>query len=329
MPTIAAVVIGRNEGHRLLLCLQSLRNLDHVVYVDSGSTDTSVEIARSMGATVVELDMSTPFSAARGRNAGVATLDRIATRVDYVQFIDGDCQLVDSWMTAAVAFLDANPEYAVVCGRRRERFPNASIYNALCDREWDTPVGDARSCGGDALMRLLAFQQVGGFNGRVIAGEEPELCVRLRQSGWKIMRLDAEMTLHDAAMTRFGQWWQRSVRGGFAYAQGAAMHGAAPERHRVRETRGIWVWGTLFPLVVLLLAAVIGPHGLLLLLLYPLQWVRIFYRELCQQNCFRDAALWASNCVLCKFPQVVGQWNYWKLRWSATDPQPIEYKTSR
>ena len=109
--------------------------------------------------------------------------------------------------------------------RVRERHPDASPYNKLCDIEWNTPVGDAKSCGGDAMMRVSAFRQVGGFDAGVIAGEEPELCVRLRANGWTLERINAEMTLHDAAMTRFSQFWKRAKRAGHAYAEGAAVHG--------------------------------------------------------------------------------------------------------
>ncbi len=231
---VAAVLIGRNEGQRLQLCLESvLPSVAVVVYVDSGSQDGSLAMAQAAGAAIVELDMSQPFSAARARNIGVAELSSLGAAVDYVQFLDGDCRLQEGWLAAGFQFLEAHADYAVVCGRRRELFPQASIYNQLCDLEWDTPFGDALSCGGDALVRLSAFNQVGGFNAKVIAGEEPELCVRLRSVGWKIRRLDAEMTWHDAAMNRFSQWWRRAKRAGYAYAQGAALRGAPPQRHWV------------------------------------------------------------------------------------------------
>jgi len=146
-----------------------------------------------MGADVVALDMDLPFTAARARNAGVDALMAMPTPPDFVQFIDGDCELQPGWIETALAFLQKNPEAAVACGRRRERFPEASVYNRLIDLEWDTPVGQASACGGDALMRADAVQQAGGFNPNLIAGEEPELCVRLRAAGWQIWRLDAEM----------------------------------------------------------------------------------------------------------------------------------------
>ncbi len=187
--------------------------------------------------------MTRPFTAARARNAGLARLSGDG----FVQLVDGDCELRPGWVAAALAAMAAHPRAVVVCGRRRERHPEASVWNRLCDREWDTPVGPALACGGDALMRLPALRAAGGFREDLIAGEEPELCLRLRRAGGEVWRIDAEMTLHDAAMTRFGQWWRRSRRAGHAFAEGAALHGAGPDRHWVAETRRALIWGRASP----------------------------------------------------------------------------------
>jgi GT2 family glycosyltransferase len=210
---IGLVAIGRNEGQRLRQCLVSATNkVVRVVYVDSGSTDGSLELARSLGADTVELDLSTPFTAARARNEGFARLLELSPDIEFVQFVDGDCEVVDGWLDRAKSELTAKPNIAAVCGRRRERYPTATIYNQLCDIEWDTAIGDTKACGGDSMIRATAFQQVEGFNPTLIAGEEPEMCLRLRQKDWKILRLDAEMTMHDAQMTNFSQWWKRAQR---------------------------------------------------------------------------------------------------------------------
>lgn len=319
------VAIGRNEGERLRACLASV-NGQRVVYVDSGSTDGSVTLARSMGAEVVELDMSRPFSAARARNEGLARLREIAPDVRYVQFVDGDCAIANGWMEAAAAFLQEHQGHAVVCGRRRERFPERSVYNRLCDMEWDTPVGEAKACGGDAMIRVDALEQVGGYNGEVIAGEEPELCLRLRAAGWKVYRLDAEMALHDAAMARFSQWWKRSVRAGYAYGLGAAMHGGSPERHRLRETRSIWQWGLLVPGLAGGLAWITWGLSLLLLLGYPVLGLKVYRHMRGRGFLARESGLYAIFCVLAKFPQAQGQLRFW---WGYLRSKPsriIEYK---
>lgn len=272
---VVAVVIGRNEGARLRACLASLAGqVGRVIYVDSGSTDGSPQAAMDAGAEVVALDMAIPFTAARARNAGLARVGDAA----FVQFIDGDCLLQPGWIGTAMAFLRDNPQAVAVCGRRREMFPQASVYNRLCDREWDTPVGQAKACGGDALMRVDAVRAVGGFRDDLIAGEEPELCLRLRRQGGQIWRLDVEMTLHDAAMTRFSQWWRRSRRAGHAFAEGAALHGRGPERHWLRETRRALFWGLALPMVAVVGALALHPGALALLLLWPLQVVRLWPR---------------------------------------------------
>jgi glycosyltransferase involved in cell wall biosynthesis len=331
---IGVVAIGRNEGPRLEACLRSaLRDASAVVYVDSGSSDGSVELARALGAHVVQLDLAIPFTAARSRNAGFERLLAVDPSMDAVQFVDGDCEIVPGWIARASDFLRDHPQAAVACGRRRERHPRGSVYNRLCDLEWNTPVGSVRSCGGDALIRVPAFRQVGGYDPSVIAGEEPELCVRLRAGGWTIHRLDEEMTLHDASMTRFSQWWRRNVRAGHAYAEGKAMHGAAPERHRVRETRSNWVLGLGVPIAASIAVVVLAAWewrwcwiGLAPLLVYPLVFWRT-RRSALRRGCSAgDATLYAAFVVLGKFPQALGQLTYHWNRRRGRLTRLIEYK---
>lgn len=317
MTKIAAIAIGRNEGERLIACLDSLvGQVDCIVYVDSGSTDNSVAEAQARGATVVELETSIPFTAARARNAGLAHLSG-PDAPELVQFLDGDCMLDVDWIGTAQGFLAANPQVAVVCGRRRERFPDASVWNRLIDAEWDTPVGEAKACGGDALMRWEALQQVGGYRDDLIAGEEPEMCVRLRAQGWKIWRLDAEMTLHDAAMTRFGQWWRRAKRAGHAFAEGAALHGPPPERHYVRETRRALLWGVALPALTLI-GALVTPWALVLLGIWPLQILRLSRRGYDLTH--------ASFLTLAKLPEAQGVLLYFWKQKRGIKGQLIEYK---
>ena len=271
---VGIVVIGRNEGDRLVACLASLPRGLPVVYVDSGSTDGSVRAAEAAGAEVVALDMSVPFSAARARNAGVARLREAAPTVEAVQFLDGDTVLREGWIEAARAFLAARPDAVAVAGRRRERHPEASIYNAFCDDEWDRPPGPSDSVGGDSMMRLDAFEAAGGFRPDVIAGEEPELCLRMRAVGGTVHRLDREMTWHDAAITTFKANWRRAERTGYAYALGALLHGRTG--YRLRETARILAWGALLPpLAVILAFTPLWPVSLVILALYAAKFARL------------------------------------------------------
>lgn len=323
---VDAVAIGRNEGARLAACLASLQRagVRRIYYVDSGSTDGSVLAAEAAGAQVIALDMSQPFTAARARNAGLAAIAGAAGgHPEFVHFIDGDCVLQPDWLARAHEFMAGRPEFVVCCGRRRERFPQASVYNRLCDVEWDTPPGEALACGGDALMRYLPLRAAGGYRDDLIAGEEPELCLRLRRAGGRIWRLDAEMTLHDAAMVRFGQWWRRTRRAGHAFAEGAALHGGAPDFHWVRETRRALVWGGALP-VLIVAAAIISPAlAVLLALAYPAQILRLAARRGLSRRLSWEIATFT---VLGKFAEAQGVMTYFLNRARGRRGGLIEYK---
>lgn len=324
---IGLVAIGRNEGERLVRCLGSvIGRVDRVVYVDSGSTDGSAARARELGAEVVDLDLSRPFTAARARNEGFERLVAIDPSIARVQFVDGDCEIVPGWIEAASRTLDERADVVVVCGRRRERFPEASVYNRVIDVEWDTPVGEALSCGGDAMMRVDAFTAVRGYDASLIAGEEPDLCLRLRARGGKVLRIDHEMTLHDAAITELRQWWQRAVRSGHAYAEGAHKHGSGPERHWVKETRRIVLWGGVIPTLALAGAPLTGGLSLSLFAGYPVSAYRAFRAVRRRGVPMESAAAYAAFMVLAKGAEMQGALRFWRNRARGEKSGLIEYK---
>ena len=345
---VGVVAIGRNEGERLRACLEAIvRAGAPATYVDSGSTDGSVALAQRLGVQVVELDMSVPFTAARARNAGFKRLLEAHPELQFIQFIDGDCEMADRWLDVAAQTLEERPELAIVAGRCRERHPDASVYNRICDLEWDTPVGDSEKCGGIFLIRALALRQVQGFNPALIAGEEPEMCVRLREKGWRVWRIGEEMNLHDAAITRFGQWWRRMIRGGHAFAEVSGMHPQSPKRIWVRETRSSLGWGLVVPITIVSLAclalivALAAPSqgwpawlwrgaaasAVGLGALYPVLLAKVYLSQRRQGRSPRDAALYAASVVLAKPAQAIGVLKFRASRLSGKRTGLIEYKT--
>jgi len=340
MIQLGFVAIGRNEGERLKRCLRSVCGLTpRVVYVDSGSTDGSVEFAKSLDVEVLPLDTSTTFTMARARNAGWRLLIHKWPEVHFIHFIDGDCELIDGWVPSAREFLDSQPEVAAVCGRRRERYPEASVYNRLCEAEWNTPPGLAKACGGDSLIRRTAIEAVGGYNEALIAGEEPEMCLRLRQAGWKIWRLNTDMTLHDANILRWGQWWRRCLRGGYGAADVAARTAADPAcggeilfGSQVTSARQ-WVGGGAALLVAALVLVLAGLWwaGLLLVLALAgalaLQAARIAKGALKRCGGWQAAAEYGAFTVLAKLPQFLGVWKYEQDARTRRSARMIEYKT--
>lgn len=319
---VGVVIIGRNEGERLNLSINSvLPQANRVVYVDSGSTDDSVKLAASLGCEVIELDPSTPFSAARGRNAGYRHLIDLFPELKYIQFLDGDCVLDEAWIQNGVNSLETLPNAAVAFGRRHELYPDESIYNRLCDLEWDVPIGERRECGGDAMMSIAALREVNGYNPEFAAGEEPEMCYRMRQKGWKVYSVRAEMSHHDAAMHKFSQWSTRTMRSGSAYAQSMWTHGRkGPEYYAARESFSIWFWAIL-PILIIALAFV-SPWFLLIFLAYPVLAARIYRGMRKRDATHKEALLYAGSCIIGKYPQLRGQLRFLRHRRSSL----IEYK---
>jgi glycosyltransferase involved in cell wall biosynthesis len=340
MEPIGIVAIGRNEGERLRRCIDALAGVGAtIVYVDSDSTDESVALARARGAEVVQLDMSLPFSAARARNTGFERLLRINPEVRFVQFLDGDCEVVDGWLELGRRTLEDRPEAAVVFGRLNERFPERSIYNRLADIEWNMAIADgngetALACGGNAMIRAEAFRAAGGYDASIPAGEEPELCRRLRRAGWSVVRLDADMCWHDSEMVRFGQWARRQVRtgyGGLDFSTRFGRPGDDPFRRQVRSAR-FWALGWPLALIVTgsLAAARGGPaYGLaagLVLVALPAQAIRIAARNRARARGLGAALAYGFLTQVGKFFQVAGQCLYIRDRLSGRHARLIEYK---
>jgi glycosyltransferase involved in cell wall biosynthesis len=328
-PKIAVVAIGRNEGERLIRCLDSVVDgLRPVVYVDSGSSDGSCEVAAQRQVEVVKLDMSEPFTAARARNAGFERLQQKYPQIQYVQFVDGDCELVKGWIEAAAKTLDANPNVVAVCGWRRECSPQKSVYNRICDVEWRMgPTGNVLNFGGDVMIRAAALAQVGGYNNSVIAAEDDELSIRLRQQvQGKILRIPQNSTLHDADMHALSQWWQRAKRCGYGYAQVSHLHGKSPERKFVKELRRTLIWGAIAPLAAMLLVP--WTHGLSLIVFgcYPLAAVRTILKTWQQGFSWNDSLVWGLSCAMSVFPGATGAFKFYLDRLSNKQNQIIEYK---
>jgi len=331
---VGLVAIGRNEGERLKRCLRSVPGGCPVVYVDSGSTDGSVAFARSLDMTVEMLAAPNGFTAALARNAGWRRLLEAHPDLAFVQFVDGDCELDPAWLPRALAEIESDAGLCAVFGRRRERFPQATLYNALCDDEWNVPVGYARACGGDVLFRVAALRQANGYTEELIAGEEPDLCLRLGREGWKVRRIDAEMTRHDADIRTFRQNWLRFRRSGHAYAEHVARHGDGAFPDYRRQLRSIFLWALAIPMVILgaaLAALVTGWAGLWLvaalgLLAYPAQVVRLARRKERMGADRRFAVFYGLWMVIGKFAQFGGAVRFHRRRRQGGKNRIIEYK---
>jgi hypothetical protein len=260
---------------------------------------------------VLQLEPTEEFTAARARNAGRKEIARIAPGVEFLQFLDGDCELILGWTPAALAFLDSHPEVVAVAGVLRERDPGTSVWHRLLDAEWDGPRGDVDAIGGIALLRAESFDEVGGFDPTVAAGEEGELCHRLRQRSGKIVRLDIPMATHDAGPQSFRRWWRRCARYGRAIVDTRDYRGSDGGRPRLRAIYRVLAWGALLPTGALLAALsflVLGRPGAALgaLSLLLIGWTLLFLRVSIRGAGPRSSPTIALFIVLAKVPEALG-----------------------
>jgi hypothetical protein len=180
-------------------------------------------------------------------------------------------------------------------------------------------------------MRRDALAEVDGFDATLIAGEEPELCQRLRAAGYRILHIDAPMTLHDLAITRWGQYWRRAVRAGHAYAEVA---------ERLRDT-ATPLWSTEVRRNrrhgAVLLAIALGGIGLSLLLwsLWPLLLALAAYGLIALRTAMRvgwkdpnpvTRLLYGVHSHLQQIPILVGQLGFYRDRRAGRQRGLIEYK---
>jgi len=332
MSQLSVVIIGRNEGARLERCLRSVQSTKlpgqkpEIIYVDSASTDQSVALAESLGAKTLVLRSDHP-TAARGRNAGAGK-----SSGDFILFLDGDT-ILDPCFPAAALEHFADPAIAVVCGYRREIDPRASIFNRVVDLDWIARPGITDYCGGDSLMRRTAFEEAGGFDETLIAGEEPDLCRRMRQRGWRILQIDHAMTGHDIAMHSFSQYWRRSLRTGYAYAEVSRRYESTPlplwkEAARANRSRAL--------LLASLPPAAIAASGLLKSL-WPCALAGLFAAGLivrtAEKNRWKSPILWTRllygvHSHLQQIPIYLGQLQYAYDRRTSRRRGLIEYKAA-
>lgn len=323
------VVIGRNEGKRLHSCLNAIKEISQaspVIYVDSGSTDDSVPFAKSLDYEVVELDLSTPFTAARARNAGYLELVKLYPDIQYVQFLDGDCELQRGWIDSAINALDSSQDVGIVSGRRIEKNKKATIYNTLMDIEWDTPVGEAKAVPGDMCVKTSVLMQVKGFTENIISAEDDDFCIRVRELGYKVFRLDVAMTFHDANILHLRQWFKRSKRGGHGYANINHLHGGYPEYYFRRQLISVLFWGGIYPLALIIFSFISPVIALVLLSVYLLFITKTIIRKWFEGHPLNVAISYGLLIYSGKIPELVGAFIYWKTYLTSGQHKLIEYK---
>jgi len=149
---VSVVVLTRDEEVNIRRCLESVAWASQVVVVDSGSTDRTVPIARSLGAEIVEQ----PWLGYSGQREFALRLSQL--RYDWVYFVDAD-EWVSPHLAAEITGQLAAPACAGFAHRFRVVFQGTWIRHCgwyggswivrLMDRRYakfdDSAVGE-RAC---------------------------------------------------------------------------------------------------------------------------------------------------------------------------------------
>jgi glycosyltransferase involved in cell wall biosynthesis len=330
-PALSVVVIGRNEGERLVRCMESvlsMRSLHdgaiEIIYVDSGSSDASFEQAARSGARVIRASPLRPCAAA-GRNAGWQ-----AALADLVLFLDGDTVVAPDFVLNSIRDF-SDPAVAIVFGNRRESNPDGSIFNRVLDLDWITRPGLADYCGGDALVLRRVLEQVGGYDENLIAGEEPEMCRRIRALGYRILHVDRAMTTHDLGIKRFSEYWHRAVRTGYAYAEVSKRYRATESPLWNNEARQNLVHGAMMiAIAVGALVLSLASSSLLPLLAIiaavTILTIRTAWRYRWKSTNFSTRLLYGVHSHLQQIPIMFGQLKYRRDYRRGRIGKLIEYK---
>lgn len=328
---LGVIVIGRNEEKHLSKCFASLDStVARTIYVDSGSTDSSVVVARRIGVITHELDKSRPFSAARARREGVDVLLNRFPDTEWIQFVDGDCSLDPEWFAGAAEAIASDRTIAIVCGQLSESAPRSSIYNRMNAVRWNCmPIGNVRACGGIFWIRKSVYEKVGGFRDELVTGEEAELCSRVLESGHKIVRLNIPMAVHESDMVSLQQWWKRAVWGGYGDALKFKLLRELCVNERKAVNRTLQTWVLALPLFMLtgLIGGLWSWYWLGLVVFgvaaYLLLAMRVTSNCLAKHIKLSDSILYAFLMILRRFPYALG---YYKYRlssyWEFQPPDP-------
>jgi cellulose synthase/poly-beta-1,6-N-acetylglucosamine synthase-like glycosyltransferase len=266
-------------------------------------------------------------TAAIGRNAGW----RYATS-NLVLFLDGDTVLHHDFARAACDALSLEASVAAVWGHRREIHPDKSVYNRVLDLDWVYPPGFTEFCGGDVLMRRKALVETGGFDEGLIAGEEPELCRRMRARGYRILHIDQPMTGHDLQITRWSQYWKRATRAGHAYAEVSEYFRSSEDPFWTSERTRNMVRGVFWTLSLAAAIAASVQFGFLpitlwfaLLLLLSL---RSAWKARWKTGDRLTLLLYGIHSQLQQLPICAGQLDYQLNKRRNKSSELIEYKTN-
>jgi glycosyltransferase involved in cell wall biosynthesis len=200
---LSIILISKNQAWNISRLIESVLHSSaclrsrEIILVDSVSTDETVDLARRYPIDIVRLRPSQPLSPSAGRYIGYKR-----SRGEFVLFLDGDMELIPGWLEPALRTMRNKPDAALMLSSRVIELlpPNGTTFLPLPEEiSFAVPREVPRVSfvvGGAALYRRSVLEEVGTFNPYLKSDEEPELYLRIRHAGYRILQLDAPIVRH-------------------------------------------------------------------------------------------------------------------------------------
>lgn len=235
MKYLSVVIISKNEDGNIARCIESVIEAtkdisdSEIILVDSASTDKTIEIAMKYPIKIIQLCPSWPLSPGAGFYIGF-----YHTKGKYIQFYCGDSILDKQWLRNGLQVLEKNSQLAGVGGVVTQELYDTRFARAYVNYLKNLPVGETANLAGETLFKRDILLKVGTFNPYLKAGEEGELCFRVIDSGYKLLRLPFHMSHHVGCHTEtFLSYLKKMNR--YTIAQGQIL------RYSV-DCKRIFIW---------------------------------------------------------------------------------------
>lgn len=253
LPFVSVVVIGRNEEKHLEACFRSIFDMDYpldkleIIYVDTGSRDQSVNIAKKFNVKIAEEQSNFP-SAGLARNRGIEE-----ARYEIIHFVDGDMTADRDYLKSAITMLNKD-NIACVIGDVSEQNTDTSFIANVLHYPWrkrKKGFVDAPGAGGTFLRSAL--REVGGYNPFILKGQETELGFRLRQKGYQIYKVETRMGTHDYAIHDIRSLVKHSYTMGKSYGKILTLPPQQSYSDFIVHARNLLIQGVILLAVILFL----------------------------------------------------------------------------
>jgi poly-beta-1,6-N-acetyl-D-glucosamine synthase len=219
-PLVSFIIAGRNPGHSIVTCIESILNSDYknveIIFADDYSTDNSVELARALESTGKVRVVANANHSGKPANLNVALM---FVRGEFVFVLDADSQIYKDTVHKMLPLFDEdervggvspsilvrNWRATIVTGFQEFEYVMTYVLNQLWRDKLDMIM---ILSGMGTMFRTSAVRSLGGYD--MGLGDDTDITIRLRKSQWKLRTSLRGFISTDVPETWGHLWKQRS-----------------------------------------------------------------------------------------------------------------------